>query len=95
MNGVNGEEAWASLPEGQRESVLAQIGETIADGRLISAPASMGAPEFMPFGIKFKNCPNKSLPFKMLLSSAVLLPCTDFYDSIKEGVEKAMQDVSP
>jgi hygromycin-B 7''-O-kinase len=31
MNGVNCEEAWASLPEHQRESVLAQLGETIAE----------------------------------------------------------------
>jgi hygromycin-B 7''-O-kinase len=30
MNGVNGKEAWASLHEDQRESVLAQIGQIIA-----------------------------------------------------------------
>jgi hygromycin-B 7''-O-kinase len=30
MNGVNGQVAWASLHEDQRESLLAQIGETIA-----------------------------------------------------------------
>jgi hygromycin-B 7''-O-kinase len=48
-NGVSGEEAWAWLSEDQRESVLGQIGEIIAEvqpgsrGRLISAPAPMGA----------------------------------------------------
>jgi hygromycin-B 7''-O-kinase len=31
MNGVNGKEAWARLSEDQRESVLAQVGETIAE----------------------------------------------------------------
>jgi hygromycin-B 7''-O-kinase len=31
VNGVNGEEAWAWLPEDQRESVLTQIGEIIAE----------------------------------------------------------------
>jgi hygromycin-B 7''-O-kinase len=31
MNGVNGKEAWVSLPEDQRESVLAQVGEIIAE----------------------------------------------------------------
>jgi hygromycin-B 7''-O-kinase len=31
MSGVNGKEAWVSLPEDQRESVLTQIGEIIAE----------------------------------------------------------------
>jgi hygromycin-B 7''-O-kinase len=31
MNGVNGKEAWPRLSEDQRESVLAQVGETIAE----------------------------------------------------------------
>jgi hygromycin-B 7''-O-kinase len=31
MSGVNGKEAWGSLPEDQRESVLAQVGEIIAE----------------------------------------------------------------
>jgi hygromycin-B 7''-O-kinase len=31
MNGVNGKEAWGWLPEDQRESVLTQIGEIIAE----------------------------------------------------------------
>ena len=31
MNGVNGKEAWARLSEDQCESVLAQVGETIAE----------------------------------------------------------------
>ena len=31
MSGVNGKEAWASLPEDQRESVLSQVGEIIAE----------------------------------------------------------------
>jgi hygromycin-B 7''-O-kinase len=31
MNGVNGKEAWAWLPEDQRESVLTQVGEIIAE----------------------------------------------------------------
>jgi len=31
MNGVNGKEAWVSLPEDQRESVLCQVGEIIAE----------------------------------------------------------------
>jgi hygromycin-B 7''-O-kinase len=31
MNGVTGTEAWTTLPEDQRESVLAQIGEVIAE----------------------------------------------------------------
>jgi hypothetical protein len=49
LNGVSGEEAWAWLPEDQRESVLAQVGEIVAEvqrvpvGDLSSAPASMGA----------------------------------------------------
>jgi hygromycin-B 7''-O-kinase len=31
MGSVNGEEAWAWLPEDQKESVLTQIGEVIAE----------------------------------------------------------------
>jgi len=31
MSGVNGKEAWVSLPEDQRESVLGQVGEIIAE----------------------------------------------------------------
>jgi hygromycin-B 7''-O-kinase len=31
MSGVNGKEAWVSLPEDQRESVLTQVGEIIAE----------------------------------------------------------------
>jgi hygromycin-B 7''-O-kinase len=31
MNGVNGKEAWVSLPEDQRESVLGKVGEIIAE----------------------------------------------------------------
>lgn len=37
MNGINGKEAWASLPENQRESVLVQIGETIAEVQRVPA----------------------------------------------------------
>jgi hygromycin-B 7''-O-kinase len=35
MSGVNGKEAWRSLPEDQRESVLAQVGEIIAEGQRV------------------------------------------------------------
>jgi hygromycin-B 7''-O-kinase len=31
MSGINGKEAWISLPEDQRESVLSQVGEMIAE----------------------------------------------------------------
>jgi hypothetical protein len=30
-----------------------------------------------------------------MMTNATSMPCADFYDSIKEGVEKAIQDVSP
>jgi hygromycin-B 7''-O-kinase len=72
MSGVNGKEAWPRLPEDQRESVLAQVGEIIAEVQRIPVGAlSRLQPQWEQFIPKqIKECrathERQGLPLKYL-----------------------------